>query len=178
MLINIFENKSMPFYKFGEIIYLKKIEESHFVEFICNNFAKTGKKINPSQALKIAQIVECEPYYVQQLSHIVWINTEKEVDENIIESSIEDLIDQNAIFYQREFEDLSYYQIQFLKALINKVKNFSSKDVINNYNLNSSANISKIRKSLEHKDIIDIKDNIPEFIDSVFKLWIIRALKV
>ena len=38
MMENIFQNASCPFYRFGDIIYLKKIDEADWVEYICRKF--------------------------------------------------------------------------------------------------------------------------------------------
>ena len=94
-----------------------------------------------------------------------------------IDEAINDLLEQNKIFFQREVEQLTEFQLNFLKALANGVSSgFSRKEVIRKYRLESSANIQSVKKSLLKKDLIDIDGQIVTFDDSLFKLWILSQV--
>ena len=43
MMLDVFTNASKPFYKFGNLLFLNKIETSCLVEFFQGRFADTGK---------------------------------------------------------------------------------------------------------------------------------------
>lgn len=75
MMMELFERQSMPFYKFGDVMYLSKIHRKDWISFIIAKFQSTGKKIDEHLADMIAGFVQDHSYYVQQLSHLVWINT-------------------------------------------------------------------------------------------------------
>jgi hypothetical protein len=110
---------------------------------------------------------------VQHLAWIVWYKADKVVANKDITAAIEDLLEQNKVFFQREIEQLSELQLNFLRALANGVTSgFSRKDVIRKYRLESSANIQSIKKALLKKDLIDIDGQVISFNDSLFKLWI------
>ena len=95
-------------------------------------------------------------------------------DKNISEA-IDDLLEQNKVFFQREVEQLSELQLNFLRAIANGVSNgFSRKEVIRKYRLESSANIQSVKKALLKKDLIDIDGQNINFNDSLFKLWLKR----
>ncbi|UCH93415.1 MAG: ATP-binding protein, partial [Candidatus Aminicenantes bacterium] len=119
MLMHLFENKSMPFYKFGDVIYLDKIAAKFLEAFIKDCFSKTGKTIKEEHTEKIVDSVKCHPYYTQQLSHLVWIDTEEGagVTGEILDSAIDQLLSQNSLLYQREIETLSNIQVNLLKAV-------------------------------------------------------------
>ena len=111
--------------------------------------------------------------YVQHLSWLVWYKTDKVVTSKDIDAAIGDLLDQNKVFFQRDVEQLSEYQFNFLKALANGVTSgFSRKDVIRKYRLESSANIQSVKKSLIKKDLIYVENQEVVFDDSLFKLWL------
>ena len=113
--------------------------------------------------------------YVQQLSWLVWYKTDKVVQNKDIDDAINDLLEQNKLFFQREVESLTEYQMNFLIALANGITTgFSRKEVINKYRLESSANIQSVKKSLVKKDLIDVDGQKVSFDDSLFKLWIRR----
>lgn len=175
MMMSLFENKSMPFYKFGDVIYLKKIEKHYLIKFIINGFNNTGKSISKELATMIVDLMEDHPYYVQQLAHIVWINTDKNVSEKILEESITTLLEQNSMLFEREVEYLSKTQISFLIALAEGINvALSSAKIIEKYRLGSSANVVKIKNVLELKEIIQFENNKPYFLDPAFKLWFKR----
>ena len=46
----IFHSKRMPFYMFGDTIYLGKIPEADWVSNICSRFNKTGITISEGHA--------------------------------------------------------------------------------------------------------------------------------
>ncbi len=171
MMMQLFEKQSMPFYKFGEIMYLPKIEEKYWITYITNAFEKTKKIISPAQASQIAQAVKCHPYYVQQLAHLTWVATDKKVTETIIEEATNDLLNQNALLYYKDTENLSATQLNFLKAVTGNVEALSSKESIKKYNLGTSANVNKIKEALLKNEIIDIQSGKVEFIDPAFELW-------
>ena len=54
----LFEKKSLPFYKFGDAIYLPKIGTCDWINYICGRFEATGKQISKELAEKICQRVD------------------------------------------------------------------------------------------------------------------------
>lgn len=171
MMSEIFENKSLPFYKFGDVIFLEKISETYWVEFIKTGFEKTNKKIDNQLAFQIASKMENHPYFVQQLAHVVWRISRTVCTETDINDAIDELILQHTILFQREVENLTNSQINFLKALCENVIQFSSSETLKKYKLGTSANVIRIKESLVKKEIIDITPEKIEFIDPLFKLW-------
>ncbi len=66
--------------------------------------------------------------------------------------ALEDLLDQNNILFQSETENLSAYQMNFLKAVIDGIHSkFSSKEIILKYNLGTSANIVRSEECITTK---------------------------
>lgn len=175
LMETIFNDKSKPFYKFGDMMFIKKIPTEEWVPFICEKFQKTGKSISAKQATKICEVTENLSSYVQHLAWVVWYKTNKITTDDDITSAIDDLLEQNNVFFQREVELLSEHQLNFLYALADGVTNgFSRKEIIKKYRLESSANVQSIKKALIKKDIIDIDGQEISFNDSLFKYWLKR----
>ena len=59
MMTDIFNNPSKPFYRFGDIMLLQKIETKKWVSFICKSFAATDKQIDEKTDLKISSNSLC-----------------------------------------------------------------------------------------------------------------------
>ena len=175
MMTELFESKSMPFYKFGDVLFLKKIETDHWVKYITKQFKKTEKEISVRLAEKITITVENHSYFVQQLSNVVWRNTKIHCTNKNVNDAIEELTEQYDLLFHKEIDSLSNPQINYLKAMVNKVEGMSSGKVIKRYNLGSSANVSIIKKALIKKEIIDAYGRSIEFLDPLFKLWFERV---
>lgn len=61
MMKDIFNKEERPFYRFGDIIALGRIEEKHWVEYIQKGFLAIGKQINPEFAAEIASLAANHP---------------------------------------------------------------------------------------------------------------------
>jgi uncharacterized protein len=177
MMTALFEKQSMPFYKFGETIHLDKILLTDWISYITNQFNLTGKSITENLAEKIAFTVKCHSYYVQQLSNLVWQRTSDSANESIFMAALDDLLTQNTMLYQIETDSLSITQLNFLKALASgNVRGFSTKDTMQKFRLGSSANVSKLKRTLVEREFIDLRGQEAEFLDPVFELWFSREI--
>ena len=175
LLENIFNDKSMPFYKFGDMMFLKKIPTDEWIPFICDKFSETGKSITPEQAGRICEATDNLSSYVQQLSWVVWYKSGDTVIDVDLEEAINDLLEQNKVFFQREVEQLTELQLNFLRAVADGVtRGQTRKEVIRKYRLETSANVQAIKKSLVKRDLIEVNDDEVTFNDSLFKLWLKR----
>jgi hypothetical protein len=172
MLMDVFTSSSMPFYKFGDILFLDKIHRDSWIPFICSRFEDTQKHISESNAAMIADLAECHPYYVQQLAQQSWLRTETTCSDEIIHEAHQGIVSQLSLLFQSKTEELSTPQINFLKALLNGVERFSSKSMLDEYHLGSSANVVRIKKALENKEIIDILAGNILLLDPMYKNWL------
>lgn len=172
MLMDVFTSPSMPFYKFGDLIFLQKIEERHWITFIKERFAATGKKIAEEVAVEVARKVECHPYYAQQLAQQAWLRTKNSCNVAIVEEAFESLVLQLSMLFQSATDQLSNTQVNFLKALLSEVSHLSSKSVLQEYNLGTSANVQRIKQALIDKEIVDFQSSSYDFIDPLYKYWL------
>ena len=172
MLLDIFSNYEMPFYKFGDIMFLDKIGEEDWVKFIVSRFADTGKKISEPVARLITQKVDCHPYYVQQLSQLAWLRTKKTCESTIVDEAFESLVGQLSLLFSNLVDSLTAKQISFLQAVAYGEKNFSSREVLTKYQLGTSANIKNLKKAMQDKDLIDVMPDAISLQDPVFAYWL------
>ena len=77
---------------------------------------------------------------------------------------------------EKQTENLSSYQLNFLRALVDGATELSSAEVINKYNLASSSNVAIIKKALIKKELIDTENRKIVIADPVLKAWIKREL--
>ena len=174
MMIDLFADSQNPFYKFGDLIFLQKISADDWVKFIVERFAETGKYISEEVAYMISGMVECHPYYVQQLSQLSWFRTHIECTEDIVKDAFSSLCAQLSLVFTHIIDGLTPSQIGFLQAVADGVTSFTSQPVLARYRLGSSANVKNIKQALEKKELIDIQPGRIEIQDPVFKFWMLR----
>lgn len=178
LMSELFSKQSMPFYKFGDIILLQKISTDNWISFIVERFKKTKKNISSDLAKRICQTVENHSSYVQQLSWLVWLKTDKSATDKEFELALADLLNQNSMLYYRYVEGLTAYQINFLHAIADGVETeFSRKEILEKYNFGTSANITRLKRTLEQKELIDISAISISFNDPMFRLWFKKEMK-
>lgn len=172
LMMNIFQSKRMPFYMFGEMIYLGCIPTEYWTSFICSRFEKYGKHISESFAARICECVDNYSSYVQQLAWNVMAETEKEVTEESFQHGIDALVEQcNSLFIQQT-ESLTTYQLNFIRIVCNGIhEGFSSKEVSAMYPIGTKSNIDRIKKTLLEKEIITVRKEGVFLSDCVFGMW-------
>jgi len=172
MLLDIFSNANMPFYKFGDIMFLQKISNKKWGEFIKKRFEDTKKKITVEDAEYLAQLVENHSYYVQQLAQQSWLRTKTACSKTVIDESLQSIKNQLSLLFIGQIETMTSTQINFLKAVLDGETAFTSQENLKKYRLGSSANLKKIKNALISREIIDIHTQNVDILDPIFKRWL------
>lgn len=179
MMESLFSDASRPLYKFGDILFLKKIPTEEWVSFITSRFSATGKTITEEQAEKICNITDNLSSYVQQMAWIVWYKANLVVTDSMIDDAVKDLLEQNKVFFQRDVESLTELQLNFIVALADGVETgLTKRDVIRKYHLQTSANVQGVKNSLISKEFIDNEGDRIYISDPIFKLWINKNVRI
>jgi len=176
MMEEIFNNPSKPFYRFGDVMMLKKIAQEKWVSFICERFASTGKSIAPEDARSIAALMQNHSWYVQQLAHYTWNYTKKVARAKEVESALEELLRTNSPFFQREIELMAMGQLNLLKVFAAGETMLTSQRVMKEFRLGTPRSIIKNKETLMKHDIIERSENKYVFLDPVFEIWFRRLI--
>ena len=172
MLLDVFTNPSMPFYKFGEVLFLEKIDTLSWKKFIGERFSATGKSISGDLSELIVRLAENHPYYVQQLSQQVWLRTNDTCSDEIVHQAHMSLVEQLSLLFATITEALPSNQLNFLRALVAGETALSSSRILAKYRLISSSNVTRARKALTEKDILDNKAGVISFQDPMYRFWL------
>ena len=175
MLTNLFQNKRMPFYQFGDIRFLQPIALKDWIPFIRDKFKANGQVISDEQITRICETVEYQSSYVQQLAWNVMLCSDDVVSEAAMDEAVDDLIGQNSTLFLQQTEGLSSYQMNFLKAIAaGETDDFTSVSMLKKYNLGSKSNISRLQETLIKKELIEKDGRKIIIADPVFRLWMLR----
>ena len=172
MMLEGFTDSSKPFYKFGNLIFLNKIETEYLVEFFSNRFADTGKSITSAAGQLIATLVDNHPYYAQQLAQLSWLRTKDECTEEIVREAHTALVEQLSLLFVTITETLTNQQLCYLKALIAEEKSITSTEVMHRYNISSPTSVARSKVALVKNDILDNQAGKMSFQDPIYAYWL------
>lgn len=172
MMLEVFTDSSKPFYKFGNIMFLNKIDAHHLVEFFNRRFSDTGKKIDEDASRLIASLTDNHPYYAQQLAQLSWLRTKDCCTVDIVHEAHESLIEQLSLLFVTITETLTTQQLCYLKALTAGEKSISSAETMHRYNITSQTSISRSKVALVKNDILDNQAGRISFQDPIYAYWL------
>lgn len=175
LMMNLFQSKRMPFYMFGETMFLERIPTSDWIDYIQGRFESRGKRISAELCERICATTENYSSYVQQLAWNVFAETEETATEQNFTDGKDALIAQCSAFCQQTIQGLSTYQLNFMRAVLSGIHSgFGSKRVMEEYNLGSKSNVARVQEVLIEKEIIEKHDNGLFFADPIFAIWFDR----
>jgi len=173
-MTDIFNNANSPFFKFGQLLHLKRIDKKYWLPYITNGFERTGKHISEEFAERVCETVKYNSWYVQQYCFFLWSHSDKEVTENDLERQLQFLLDTNEEVFQNELDNLVASQIALLKAIAAGEQHFNAADVVNRYDLGLPRTITRNKNVLISKDLVEKNKGVLQIIDPVFELWLKR----
>ena len=180
MMEQMFQNHSYPFYRFGDLFYLNKISAEDWVEYICQRFETTGKRISEDLAREICRVTDRYSSYVQQLAWFVWLRTSDAAtaSKDDLQYGIDRLLDACEPLFIQQTEELSAYQMNFLHAICKGIHTgFTQSVVLNDYRLGTAANVTRLKKALIEKDLITLSaPKHLEISDPILALWLMRRV--
>ena len=175
MMITLFQQRSKPFYKFGATMELGTIPAKDWIPYLRRQFEAEGRELSESLAEKICNKVELHSSYVQQLAFNVLVCTPASgtATDDGLAQAYENLLDENTTLFQDKTENLTGYQLNFLKAVLSGIHDdFGKADVREEYNLGSHSNIVRIKTALVEKELIEIRKEGIFIADPVMSQWL------
>ena len=113
--------------------------------------------------------------YVQQLSWLVWLKFDHENQEETLNLAYEEMLNHCSILFEQQTQNLTSFQMNFLKALINGVNSdFTKKEVLDKYDLGTPGNINRLKTALIKKELIEINQRQYVITDPILKEWLRR----
>lgn len=171
MMLKVFNDSQKPFYRFANIVFMPKIRKEDWIPFIVGKFESTGKRISKEDAAQICDWVDCHSWYLQQLCYFIWVSTEKEVDNQILTTSLRRLVDVNAPMFMSDVEKLTPSQREMLRAIAAGEQNLYAENVRSRFHLGNPNTIKRNKEILQEKSFIDSDEGTLSIADPVFKIW-------
>lgn len=172
MMLEVFSDSSMPFYKFGDLSFLDKIDTEHLSSFISERFGSTGKTITQEACNEIIRLADNHPYYTQQLAQLSWLRTTKDCTTEIVSQAHDSLVEQLGLLFTNLMETFTFQQLCYLHALTAGERSITNAETMHKYRITSATSVSRSIKALTQKDILDSKDGKILFQDPIFSFWL------
>ncbi len=174
ILLNMFNEKSRPFYQSAQLYELKKLPHDELVGYLMDQFKKGGKRCPEKNAEQISLLSQQNPYYAQKLALNVYEVSGKVVHGEDIKEALELMIDNEIFFYQAILQALAPRQIALLRALaVEPSKTILSNRYISRHDLGSIGGVQAALKKLRQQDLIEKgSDSRHQLVDPIFRTWL------
>lgn len=177
MMREIFEKKKSPFYHFGLLFYLQKIDRKHFSDFMVSGF---NPVCNTSETIthEILEFSDGHPYYTQQLAYSVWnILIKNDQTTDIVAQAIAETIQVHDYDYERLWNTFNNTDKKILTGLANSSGSQISSNFIQlNYLVSPSTAFSSIKRLMQQGMVIKTENGF-EIDDPFFRKWILLRRK-
>ncbi len=162
------------FYRRVERLKLSKVEEREIVEHIIKGFLASGKVIDRDLISGACRLFRCNLYYINHFTSICDSLSKGYIMEPVLLEALETIISIHRGRFISTMNDLTTFQVNLLKAIIDGYTKFSTAEVIRKYSLNSSANVRRLKDALMKKEILTFvgDDEKPVIFDPLFEYWL------
>lgn len=171
----IFEQRGY-FRRMVNRIALEEIDAKEAIDFTVRGFLTSGKVVDRDLMLGACKLFKSNLWYINHFCAISDSLSRGYIMEPVLDEALGILVAIHEPRFKAIMNDLTTFQICMLRAIIDGHTRFSSAEVIQRYNLNSSANVRRLKDALCRKEIItfDDKDN-PVILDPLFEYWVTKS---
>ncbi|MCR5519017.1 MAG: hypothetical protein K6F21_01680 [Bacteroidales bacterium] len=167
----LFEEKVI-FHRLVNHVSLGEIDSREITDHIVRGFLTSGKVIDRDLMMSVCKRFRNNIWYINHFASICDHLTKGYITDATLQEALDMLISIHEPRFKDMVADLTGFQLSLLKATLDGCKRFSSADVIERYQLNSSANVRRLKDALCKKEIITFGENDePIVLDPLFEYW-------
>jgi uncharacterized protein len=173
MIREIFENRSSPFYRFGTLMTLGKIERGKFIVFLEEKFYDISDK-NKELALEILDITDSHPFYTQQLAFTVWEKLLRSgFSPGIVNSASDEIVQSHDNDYERLWNSFNRTDMTVLNGMSASDVSPLSDEFSRLYGTGAASTVQSTLQRLTAKGILLREPAGYRIDDPFFKRWIV-----
>ena len=161
------------FYRLVNRVELTEIGAKEAIDCAVRGFLTSGKVVDRDLMLGACKLFRGNMWYINHFCSISDSLSKGYIMEPILVEALGILVSIHEPRFKAMMYDLTTFQVCFLRAVIDGHTKFSSSEVIQKYNLSSSANVRRLKDALCKKELItfDEKDS-PVILDPLFEYWV------
>ncbi len=167
----IFEDKRF-FYRQVQRFSLSQVSERDIIEHIVKGFLIGGKIVERELLLGMCRLFRNHLGYINHFIAVCDSMSKGYIVESTLMDALEALLAINKPRFISTMNDLTTFQVNLLKAILDGVSRFSSSEIISRYGLNSSANVKRLKDALAKKEIVVFGPGDSAVLeDPLFEYW-------
>ena len=161
------------FYGQVERLKVEPIDTKEIIDHVVKGFLTTGKVVDRDLVLGVCRLFRGNIWYINHFSSICDSLTRGYIMEQTLTDALSTLLAIHEPRFVATMNDLTTFQVQLLRAILEGQTRFSSSEVIRHYGLNSSANVRRLKDALCKKEIVTFApDDTPIILDPLFEYWV------
>lgn len=161
------------FYRHVEHLPLSTIDTKDILDHTIRGFLASGKVLDRDLMLGVCKLFRNNIWYINHFASICDSLSKGYMMEPVLIESLDTLLAIHEPRFKATMSDLTTFQICLLRAIIDGYTKFSSAEVIHKYNLNSSANVRRLKDALVKKEIVTFDEHDePIILDPLFEYWV------
>ena len=171
--ITFLENEEkVIFHRQVNRVNMTEIDSREITDHIVKGFLTSGKVIDRDLMMSVCKRFRGNIWYINHFASICDHLTKGYITDATLQEALDMLISIHEPRFKEMVSDLTGFQLSLLRATLDGCKRFSSADVIERYNLHSSANVRRLKDALCKKEIITFGENDePIVLDPLFEYW-------
>jgi hypothetical protein len=156
MMTEMFTHAKRPFFASTRSLYLDKIDNAEYEEFIRNHFETNKKYIHDDALVAILNWTKSHTFYTQNLCNYIFSMKINNIDIDVVKRAMDGILKENESFFFQYRQLLTPAQWNYLIAIAkeNEVSQITAQKFISKYNVGTPANSRRILKSLIEKELI------------------------
>ncbi|MGN0196184.1 MAG: hypothetical protein ACI4AE_07000 [Candidatus Cryptobacteroides sp.] len=167
----IFEKRHF-FYRTVQRLPLSDITERDIIDYVVRGFMTSGKVVEKELLLGMCKLFRNNIWYINTFISICDSLSKGYISEQILVEALKSIIAVHEPRFMMIMNDLTTFQGNMLRAILEGNKKFSSTGVIRHYGLSSSANVKRLKDALCKKEIVTFNDkDEPVLLDPLFEYW-------
>ena len=152
----MFSSAKRPFYQSTQIIVLKEIPLENYYSFAHSFFAKEKRELPLETFSYLYQLENGHTWYIQSILNRLYEKKINPIDNRLVDSCINDILDEQETIYQSNLTLLTNNQVDLLKAIATEgcIKSINANDFIKRHHLKTPSSVNVALKSLLNKELI------------------------
>ena len=149
------------------------ISDAEIADHVLKGFSVGGKVIERDLIQVVCGLFRNNIWYINSFFFICDALSKGYISEITFNDALSCMVSVNLPRFKAIMDDLTGFQERFLKAVLDGNVKFSTTEVIENYRLNSSANVKRLKEALMKKEVLSFNDkDEPSVQDPLFEYWL------
>ena len=168
----IFEGSRL-FHRHVTRVRLSVVDEREIADHVVRGFLSGGKVLDKDLLIGACRLFKNNLWYINHFAAICDAMSKGYIMEPVLVDALNCLLSIHEPRFRAMMNSLTTFQVNLLRATVEGNVRFSASEVIRKYDLNSSANVKRVKDALMKKEILTFdEEDRPEFLDPLFEYWI------